>query len=92
MHCMFNFDSRPPKTAKVSRNLWDALTEAHGEEPESFGLFVTEGGFRDWMYVVEGELLEIEAGLVGGENSVDALNFAEYSVQQLQERRERLGA
>lgn len=90
MHCMFSFDSRPPKTAKVSRGLWDALTEAHGEEPESLGLYVSEGGFRDWMYVIEGELMEFDVGLVGSTRSIrDPENWAEYSVRNLKERRNR---
>lgn len=69
MHCLFNFDQRPPRTAKVSRQLWDALAEAHGEEPKSLGMYVSEGGFKDWMFIIGDDMLEIEAGLVGSNRS-----------------------
>ena len=85
---MFNFDSRPPNTAKVSRGLWDALTNAHGQEPESLGLYVSECGFRDWLYVIDGELMDFEVGLVGSGRSIcEPGKWAEYSVRNLEERR-----
>ncbi len=89
MHCMFNFEGRPPTGAKVSRKLWDDLTTSHGEAPKSLGLYVSEGGFRDWMFIISEDLLEIEAGLIGNtETSLKSTTkaWAQYSVEDRQRR------
>lgn len=71
MHCMFCYESRPPRSARKSRAIWDELTKVHGREPDQLGLYVSEGSFRDW-HIRIGELtIDWEDAFVGSPSIID---------------------
>jgi hypothetical protein len=66
MTCVYKTRTRPSRNAKRAREIWDRATSEDGAEPQSLKLIVSEGGFRDWVFLrANGELDEIQAGLVG---------------------------
>ena len=53
------YESRPPKTAAVSRKIWDMVTELEGREPLTlwknwngivFGCQMSDADYGDWKY------------------------------------------
>lgn len=89
MFCHFHYSQRPPKTAKVSRKLWDAITEVFGFEPDDVGLYSSEGGFRDWFIGIAGESHSIDCGPIGGDGKItDPMDWALY-IKEEKERLER---
>ena len=53
------YESRPPKTAVISRKIWDLVTEYKGREPVAlwknwngivFGLQMGDADYGDWKY------------------------------------------
>jgi len=53
------YETRPPKTARVSRKIWDMLTECKGREPTClwrnwnglvFGTQLSDADYGDWKY------------------------------------------
>lgn len=65
MHCMFHFKERPPRSAKKSRAFWDEMAKVHGAEPTSLGLYVSDGGFRDWHIEIGEKEFDFEDAFIG---------------------------
>jgi|GEM_PF-6148688 len=71
MYCMFCYTERPPISAKKSRLMWDELTKVHGREPGQLGLYVSDGGFRDWHIEIGDEHFDFEDAFVGTPSIID---------------------
>lgn len=82
MQCMFHYTARPPRSAKKSRAFWDEMTKAHGREPTSLGLFVSDGGFRDWHIELGDAQFDFEDALVGTPSIIDPEKAAKSTIQQ----------
>ncbi len=66
MYCQTFYKGRPPKTAKASLAVFEAVEEETGITPLSVGLYISEGGFRDWhLEMPNGEPVAFDDGLVG---------------------------
>lgn len=66
MTCVYHTTERPSRTAKRARELWDRVNAEDGAPPKWLGLYIGEGGFRDWAWErTNGELDEMGGGLVG---------------------------
>lgn len=76
MYCMFFYTERPPRTAKKSRLMWDELTKVHGREPTQLGLYVSDGGFRDWHIEMGDLFIDFEDAFVGCPSIIDPVKAA----------------
>lgn len=81
MKCMFFYDKRPPRTAKKCRIMWDELTKVHGHEPSQIGLYVSEGGFRDWHIRVGEKTFDFEDAIIGKPSIIDPVIAARSTAQ-----------
>ncbi len=82
MKCMLHYTARPPRSAKKSRAIWDALTAHHGIEPNEIGLYVSEGGFRDWHIRIGGGEFDLEDSLVATTSLVKPENAGRWPIQR----------
>lgn len=82
MYCHLHYISRPPKSAKKSRAIWDALTDHHKREPSEIGLYVSEGGFRDWHIRIGGATIDLEDAIVGKPSIINPENAPSWPLQQ----------
>lgn len=80
MYCRLHYTSRPPRSARKSRKIWDALHAHHGIEPDEIGLYISEGGFRDWHIKIGCGTIEIEDAFVGTPSLVEPENVAAWPV------------
>ena len=73
MYCMFCYTARPPRSARKSRLMWDELTKVHGREPTQLGLYISEGGFRDWHIELGDQHFDFEDAFVGSPSILDPI-------------------
>ena len=82
MYCMFFYTARPPHSAKKSRLMWDALARVHGREPTQLGLYVSEGGFRDWHIEIGDLHIDFEDAIVGAPSTIDPIKAAKSTLKE----------
>ncbi len=85
MYCMFYYTTRPPRSAKKSRLMWDELTKVHGREPTQLGLYVSDGGFRDWHIELGDDHYDFEDAFVGKPSIIDPVIAARSTAAQFSE-------
>ncbi len=81
MRCIFHYTSRPPKSAKKSRTFWDEMAKTHGRQPTSLGLYISEGGFRDWHIEMGDDDFDFEDAIIGAPSIIDPVKAAKSTIQ-----------